>query len=108
MQDVILHQYDSSPFSEKIRLMLGYLELESLWVEIPPIMPRDDLMPLTGGYRRTPVLQIGREIYCDSALMAKVLAERAGDDRLFPVDAAATAEVFAQWIDTFLDRKSVV
>ncbi len=49
MQDVILHQYDSSPFSEKIRLMLGYLELESLWVEIPPIMPRDDLMPLTGG-----------------------------------------------------------
>ncbi len=104
MQDVILHQYDSSPFSEKIRLMLGYLELESLWVEIPPIMPRDDLMPLTGGYRRTPVLQIGREIYCDSALMAKVLAERAGDDRLFPVDAAATAEVFAQWIDTFLFR----
>lgn len=104
MQDLILHQYDSSPFSEKIRLMLGYLELQSCWVEIPPIMPRDDLMPLTGGYRRTPVLQIGRDIYCDSALMAKVLAERTRDTRLFPEASAAAAEVFSQWIDTFLFR----
>jgi glutathione S-transferase len=104
MQDLILHQYDSSPFSEKIRLILGYLELQSCWVEIPPIMPRDDLMPLTGGYRRTPVLQIGRDIYCDSALIAKVLAEQVSQTRLFPDESAATAEVFSQWVDTFLFR----
>lgn len=23
-------------------------------------------MPLTGGYRRTPVMQIGADVYCDS------------------------------------------
>ena len=32
-------------------------------------MPKPDLMPLTGGYRKTPVLQIGADIYCDTQLI---------------------------------------
>ncbi|MDC0375029.1 glutathione S-transferase N-terminal domain-containing protein, partial [Pseudomonadales bacterium] len=59
MPDFILHQYAGSPFSEKVRLLMGYLDLPSQQVEIPVIMPRPQLMPLTGGYRRTPVLQRG-------------------------------------------------
>ena len=41
-------------------------------VEIPMVMPKPELMPLTGGYRKTPVLQIGAEVYCDTSL---ILAE---------------------------------
>ena len=56
---VYLHHYPASPFSEKIRLLLGYLNVSWYSVEISSIMPRPLLMPLTGGYRKTPTLQIG-------------------------------------------------
>ena len=57
--EIILHHYDGSPYSEKIRLLLGMKGLAWRSVQIPVIMPKPDLMPLTGGYRRTPVMQIG-------------------------------------------------
>jgi glutathione S-transferase len=38
-------------------------------VLIPSIMPKPDLTPLTGGYRRTPVMQIGADIYFDTQIM---------------------------------------
>ena len=69
MNDLILHHYPSSPFSEKIRLVLGYKKLPWKSVLIPNIMPKPDLMPLTGGYRKTPVLQVGADIYCDTQLI---------------------------------------
>ena len=40
-------------------------------------MPKPDLMPLTGGYRKTPVLQIGADIYCDTQLIMLELERRA-------------------------------
>ena len=46
MPKLILHHHASSPFSEKIRALLGYLELESLSVETTAIMPR----PLRTGF----------------------------------------------------------
>ncbi|MGB8840827.1 MAG: glutathione S-transferase, partial [Aliidongia sp.] len=65
--------YAHSPFSEKIRLGLGLKNLPWQSVTLPPIMPKPDLMPLTGGYRKTPVLQIGADIYCDTELIMRVL-----------------------------------
>ncbi len=56
---IILHHFDRSPFSEKIRVVFGHKGLSWKSVRIPQIMPKPDLMPLTGGYRRTPVMQIG-------------------------------------------------
>ena len=56
MPDLILHHYPSSPFSEKIRLALGYKKLAWKSVTIPPIMPKPDVLALTGGYRKTPIL----------------------------------------------------
>ena len=73
MHDIILHHYPASPFAEKIRLILGAKGLSWRSVTIPWIMPKPDLMPLTGGYRRTPVLQIGADVYCDTALIAPLL-----------------------------------
>ena len=53
---IILHHYDISPYSEKVRLGLGLKGLAWASVEIPVIMPKPDLTALTGGYRKTPVL----------------------------------------------------
>ncbi|MCL6469523.1 MAG: glutathione S-transferase N-terminal domain-containing protein, partial [Ralstonia sp.] len=74
MTDLILHHYATSPFSEKVRLILGYKDQPWKSVTVPPILPKPDVMPLTGGYRRTPFLQIGADIYCDTALIAQTLA----------------------------------
>ena len=78
MSDLILHHYPSSPFSEKIRLILGYKQLAWKSVIIPQIMPKPDVVALTGGYRKTPFLQIGADIYCDTQLIIREL------DRRFP------------------------
>jgi hypothetical protein len=60
--DLILHHYDEAPFAEKIRLVFGIKGLSWQSVIIPAALPKPDLMPLTGGYRRTPVLQIGADV----------------------------------------------
>ena len=71
MPALILHHYDTSPFSEKVRLMLGLKGLAWRSVIQPVIMPKPDLIPLTGGYRRIPVMQIGADIYCDTQVILR-------------------------------------
>jgi glutathione S-transferase len=66
MAGIILHHYPRSPFAEKVRLSLGLKGLAYHAVTIPAVMPKPELMPLTGGYRRTPVLQVGADVYCDT------------------------------------------
>ena len=84
MPDLILHHYDTSPFSEKVRTILAHKQLAWRAVEQPAIMPKPQLTPLTGGYRRIPVLQIGADIYCDSQLIARVLEARHPQPTIFP------------------------
>ena len=74
--EIILHHYDTSPFSEKVRLMLGIKGLAWRSVIQPVIMPKPDLIPLTGGYRRIPVMQIGADIYCDSQVILAEIERR--------------------------------
>ena len=95
--DIYLHHYPPSLFSEKIRLLLGYLQLPWRSVIIPSIMPRPLLMPLSGGYRKTPVLQIGANVYCDSKIIAMALARHAGDTDLYA--QGFTAHRVADWAD---------
>ena len=73
MSQVILHHYQLSPYSEKIRLALGLKGLNWRSVEIPVWTPRPMLIPMTAGYRRTPILQIGAEFYCDTLLILDVI-----------------------------------
>jgi glutathione S-transferase len=101
MDDLILHHYAGSPFAEKVRLMLGFKGLPWRSVTVPAVMPKPDLLALTGGYRRTPNLQIGADIYCDSALIARVLEARQPTPTLYPA-AAPLAATLAQWADTAL------
>ena len=81
---VILHRFPQSPFSEKIRLIFGLKGVAWTSVLISRIMPRPDLMPLTGGYRRTPVMQIGADIYCDTQCIIRELERRFPEPTLFP------------------------
>lgn len=101
MSDLILHHYDNSPFSEKIRLIFGFKGLAWRSVRIPPIMPKPDVVALTGGYRKTPILQIGADVYCDSALIARVLEQRRPTPSLYPA-SAPLASALAQWADSTL------
>src|SRR5580658_4685038 len=96
----ILHHYAMSPFAEKIRTILGFKNLEWTSVDIPRVLPKPDVVALTGGYRKTPVLQIGADIYCDTALIAKVLERLKPTPSLFPADSAALASTLAQWADS--------
>ena len=102
MPDLILHHYPSSPFSEKIRLALGYKKLAWKSVIIPPIMPKPDVIALTGGYRKTPILQVGADVYCDTTLICDVLEHVEPEPPLYPPHLKGVSRVFAQWADTTL------
>ena len=102
MPQLILHHYPRSPFSEKVRLMLGAKKLPWKSVIIPAVMPKPDLLELTGAYRRTPVLQVGADIYCDTALIADVLEHLQPEPRLFPEPEKGLSRIFAQWADSTL------
>jgi len=102
MSDLILHHYANSPFAEKVRLILGHKQLAWKSVFIPMIMPKPDLTALTGGYRKTPVLQIGADVYCDTALICDVLEQLAPTPRICPDDVKGAARIVAHWADTAL------
>ena len=101
-QQLILHHYPGSPFAEKIRLILGFKGL--LWssVIIPNVMPKPDVIALTGGYRKTPVLQIGADIYCDTAIIAEVIEAQLPQPTLYPSAIAGASRILAQWADSTL------
>lgn len=108
MSDIILHQYDSSPFSEKVRICLGIKGLSWAAVDQPVIMPKPDLVPLTGGYRRIPVLQIGADIYCDSALIVRELDRRYPEPSLFPSGNPGFTNAIEIWADKTLFQSAVL
>ncbi|WP_019428993.1 glutathione S-transferase family protein [Limnohabitans sp. Rim47] len=102
MSDLILHHYPTSPFAEKIRLIFGYKQLAWKSVFIPMIMPKPDLTALTGGYRKTPVLQVGADIYCDTALICDVLEHIGPKSTIYPDAVKGAARIVAQWADSAL------
>ena len=102
MSDLILHHYAGSPFSEKVRLILGFKGVPWRSVIVPTIMPKPDVMALTGGYRRTPFMQIGADVYCDTALMCRVIDALKPEPPLYPMATSGIADVVAQWADTTL------
>jgi glutathione S-transferase len=99
MSKVILHHYPLSPYSEKIRLALGLKGVSWNSVEIPVWTPRPKLTPMTGGYRLTPILQIGAEFYCDTLLILHVIDQLGGSGALYPKGQEGLAKAFGWWIE---------
>jgi glutathione S-transferase len=104
---IILHHFWQSPFSEKIRLIFGLKKIAWRSVEITRIMPRPDLMPMTGGYRRTPVIQIGADIYCDTQCITRELERRFPEPTLFPEACRGLASATAMWTDRTFFQSTV-
>ena len=100
MSDVILWSYDASPFTQKALRMLGIKQVGWRWVETPMLPPKDDLVALTGGYRGTPVLQCGADIYVDSQLIARELERRYPVPTLFPAGTGLELAL-VKWSDAF-------
>ncbi|RPH45693.1 MAG: glutathione S-transferase family protein [Burkholderiales bacterium] len=99
----ILHHYDFSPYAEKVRTMLGRKGLRWGSVEVPSVMPKPDLVALTGGYRHVPVLQVGADVYCDTRCIARELDRRVPERPLSvaahdPAQAAQEAAIEA-WVE---------
>jgi glutathione S-transferase len=66
-------------------------------------MPKPDLTALTGGYRLTPVLQIGADIYCDTKVIARRLERERPEPTLYPPGTAALERAVSLWGEgTFL------
>ncbi|MGH7790282.1 MAG: glutathione S-transferase family protein, partial [Candidatus Binatia bacterium] len=99
MAELILHHYDTSPFSEKVKKLLAHKGVAWRAVEQPTIMPKPDLIPLTGAYRRIPVLQIGADVYCDSQLIARVIEAHQPAPTLYPGGSEGLCHAFNLWAD---------
>jgi len=97
MPDIILHHYDLSPFSEKIRLALGYKGLDWKSVKVEAVPPRPLLNALTGGYRRVPVLQVGADIYCDTEIIFRALERLKPNPTLYPTGVGISKALSLWW-----------
>jgi len=102
MTEPILHHYPVSPFAEKVRAMLGFKGLAWKSVQIPLVMPKPDVVALTGGYRKTPLLQLGADIYCDTALIARVLERIAPTPSLYPQGNTLAVQAAAWFADNVM------
>lgn len=102
MSELILHHYPPSPVSEKIRTALGFKNLSWHSVEQNRLPERPELLAMTGGYRRIPVLQVGADIYCDTQLIFRELEARAAEPSFFPPEHQGLGFGLARWIDTEL------
>ena len=104
MAELILHHFDASPFAEKVRLALGLKQLAWHSVQIPMVMPKPLLTALTGGYRKTPVLQIGADVYCDTQRIAAELERRYPEPSLFPDGSCGLSLALSNWSDAAFFR----
>lgn len=99
MNTPILHHYEFSPFAEKIRLAFGLKNLHWRSVIAPSILPKPDLVALTGGYRHIPVLQIGADVYCDTRTIARELDRRFPSPPLITDATRAIATTIEAWAE---------
>ncbi len=99
MSEFILHHYAVSPVAEKIRVAMGLKQLSWRSVEHSRLPDRPELLAMTGGYRRIPVLQIGADIFCDTQCILRELERRVPKPSLFPNDGAGLPFALSRWTD---------
>lgn len=96
---MILHHYEMSPFSEKVRLLFGYTQLPWQSVVVPEMPPRPGLDPLTGGYRRIPVAQIGADLFCDTRVICEEIAASTEKPNLTLQGCSSDEQAYAAHLD---------
>ncbi|KAK4513154.1 uncharacterized protein ATC70_012949 [Mucor velutinosus] len=108
-QDVVLHWFPGSPYCQKIIWILNYKKVDYMTVQINRLEPRPLRRPLDGGYRKTPILQIGNHIYCDTKSIIPALENQFPEPSLCPklttnpdVSSEALARGLTVWLDSHL------
>lgn len=98
--EIFLHHYDASPFTQKAIKMLAIKG--ALWNSVihPMIAPKPKLTALTGGYRGTPVMQIGADLFVDTQLIAEELERRFPKPTLYP-GGKGVAHMLCDWGDAY-------
>jgi glutathione S-transferase len=97
----ILFHYPPSIYSHRV---LWYLWLRGIKYDEciqPPVMPRPDLASIDVGYRKIPILSIGKDVYCDSRLIISKLEER------YPNSSLATSTTAEAGIRKLFENYSV-
>lgn len=102
MTELILHHYPPSPVAEKIRAAMGVKQLAWRSVEENRLPDRPELLAMTGGYRRIPVLQVGADLYCDTQCILRELERRVPEPTLFPNDGVGMPFALSRWTDVAL------
>jgi glutathione S-transferase len=99
MSEIIIHHYPQSPVSEKIRKAMGLKNLSWRSAEQSRFPDRPELIAMTGGYRRLPVLQIGADLYCDTQCIFRELERRFPSPSLFPNGERGLPFALSRWTD---------
>jgi glutathione S-transferase len=99
---IILHQYDISPSAGKVRTVLGIKQVSWYACSQPAYMPKDELIALTGGYRRIPVLQIGADLYFDTGLIIAELDRRFPEPSVLSGSGPGIGIGLSHWTDAVL------
>lgn len=105
--EILYHNYPQSPVAEKVRVVFGIKKMAWRNIEIPRLPPKPLLVELTGGYRRTPVMQIGADIYCDSHCIMLELEKRQPSPSLVPGSDKGLMWCLSRWTDGALFDLSV-
>lgn len=100
LEPMILHHYNLSPFSEKIRLMFGHCEMSWSSVISPAMPPRPIVDPLAGGYRRIPVAQLGADIFCDTRIITSEIADLSGRPEMAMENCSKEIQGFVNHVDS--------
>ena len=61
--------------------------------------PRPNLDPLTGGYRKIPVLQVGADLFCDTRIITAEIATLTGRPELDRNHCSAEIQRFIDEVD---------
>ncbi|CEJ03344.1 hypothetical protein RMCBS344292_17330 [Rhizopus microsporus] len=104
---IVLHWYPTSPFAHKVAWALNFKKVQYKSVIISRIEPRPNRRPLDGGYRKTPILQIGNHTYCDTKAIFAELERRFPEPSFYPKGphgepTEASINVLTRWLDTTL------
>jgi glutathione S-transferase len=101
-----LYQFELSSYSEKVRLILDYKQLEYRKIEVTPGLGQIELLQKSGS-RQVPVLKDGGTYIADSTEIALYLERKYPDRPILPQDSVAKGQclIIEEWADVSMGLK---
>jgi glutathione S-transferase len=101
-----LYQFELSQYSEKVRLILDYKQLEYKKINVVPGVGQLELLKVSG-QRQVPVLKDGSVVVADSTEIALYLERKYPDRPLIPTDPLLRGQclLIEEWADESIGIK---